>query len=99
VRANRKPKSSAILGMAFDNEDGHTRLTKGENFVLLGGSQDTHAVMQETAIKVNERLHRSGRRLDDVPVGELREIFREVTESIGHGQKHADPREPSGDST
>lgn len=84
MRANRKSKSAAILGLAFDNDDGHTRLTRGKNFVLLGGSQDTHAAMQETAIKVNERLDQSGRRLEDVPVGELRKLFREVTGSIGH---------------
>jgi magnesium transporter len=58
VKANSKPKSAAILGLAFDNDDGHTRLTRGKNFVLLGGSQDTHTVMQETADKVNELLNR-----------------------------------------
>ena len=83
MKANTGPKSAAILGLAFDNDDGHTRLTRGKNFVLLGGSQDTHAVMQETAIKVNERLDQAGRRLEEVPVKELRKIFREVTESIG----------------
>jgi hypothetical protein len=86
VRANNGPKSAAILGLAFDNQDGETRLTRGKNFVLLGGSQDTHAVMQETAIKVNERLDQTGRRLEDVPVKELRKIFREVSESIDRDQ-------------
>ena len=42
-------KSAALLGLAFDNDDGHTRLTRGDNFVLYGGSHQTHAVMQETA--------------------------------------------------
>jgi hypothetical protein len=76
------PKSSALLGLAFDNDDGHTRLTRGKNFLLCGGSQDTHAILQETAIKVNERLDKRGQRLEDVSVGELREICRDVTESI-----------------
>lgn len=82
MKANNDPKSAAILGLAFDNDDGHTRLTRGKNFVLLGGSQDTHAVMQETAIKVNERLDQSGKRLEDVSVKELRKILREVGESV-----------------
>lgn len=82
MKANDQSKSAAILGLAFDNDDGHTRLTRGKNFVLLGGSQDTHAVMQETAIKVNERLDRAGKRLEEVPLKELRQIFREVRESI-----------------
>jgi hypothetical protein len=68
--------------VAFDQDDGHTRLTRGPNFVLCGGSQDTHAVMQETAVKVNEQLGKQGKRLDDVSIGELREICRDVVESI-----------------
>lgn len=86
MKANTGPKSAAILGLAFDNDDGHTRLTRGKNFVLLGGSQDTHAVMQETAIKVNERLDQAGKRLEEVPVKELRKIVREVADSIGDHQ-------------
>lgn len=75
-------KSAALLGLAFDAEDGHTRLTRGKNFLLLGGSQETHALLQETAIKINEQLDRSGRRLEDVPLQELRDICRDVVESI-----------------
>lgn len=85
MRAARKPrKSAALLGLAFDNDDGHTRLTRGKNFVLLGGSQETHAVMQETAVKINENLDRRGKRLEDVSLRELREVCRDVIESIGH---------------
>jgi len=83
VRAARKQKSAALLGMAFDNDDGETRLTRGKNFVLVGGSQDTHAVMQETAIKINENLDKRQKRLEDVSLGELREICHEVVDSIG----------------
>ena len=80
MKANRLPRKSAgLLGLAFDAEDGHTRLTRGENFVLAGGSQVTHAVMQETAIKINEHLDRRGKRLEEVSVNELRDICREVT--------------------
>ena len=84
MRANDKTvKSAALLGLAFDNADGETRLTRGKNFVLLGGSQDTHAVMQETAVKINEHLDQRGKRLEDVSVRELREICHQVTDSIG----------------
>ena len=79
--ANEARKSAALLGLAFDNDDGQTRLTRGKNFLLLGGSQDSHAVMQETAIKINERLDKQGKRLEDVSVAEIRDICREVIES------------------
>ena len=79
---NRDCKSAALLGLAFDNDDGHTRLTRGENFLLCGGSHETHAVMQETALKINERLDKRGKRLEDVSLGELRDICHEVTDSL-----------------
>ena len=78
---NEPKKSAALLGLAFDNNDGHTRLTRGKNFVLCGGSQDTHAVMQETAIKINEHLDRQGKRLEDVSVRELRDICHDIHDS------------------
>jgi ribosome-associated protein YbcJ (S4-like RNA binding protein) len=69
--------------VAFDNNDGQKRLTRGKNFVLVGGSQETHAVMQETAVKINEHLDRRGKRLEDASVGELRDICHEVADSLG----------------
>jgi hypothetical protein len=69
---------AGLLGVGLDNDDGHKRLTRGDNFVLVGGSRDTHAQMQETAIKVNEKLDKRGKRLEDVSVEELRDIFHEI---------------------
>lgn len=84
MKAAGKPqKSAALLGVAVDNDDGHTRLTRGKNFVLVGGSQETHAIMQETAVKINENLDRRSKRLEDVSLGELRDICHEVIDSIG----------------
>jgi hypothetical protein len=71
-------KSAALLGLAFDAEDGHKRLTRGPNFLLVGGSDETHGVMQETAVKVNEHLDRRGKRLEDASPAELREILHKV---------------------
>jgi hypothetical protein len=76
----RKPKEAVLLGLGLDGQDGHTRLTRGKNFVLYGGSDETHGRMQETAIKVNEHLDRRGQRLEDVPPRDLVQIFQEITE-------------------
>lgn len=95
MRANdSQRKSAALLGVAFDNQDGQTRLTRGKNFVLVGGSQDTHAVMQETAVKINEHLDRRGKRLEEVSAPELRDICSQVVDSIG--QDRAPNRDASG---
>ena len=72
-----KPKAG-MLGIGLDNEDGHKRLTRGDNFLLVGGSEETHEVMQETAIKVNEQLAKRGKRLEDASPEELRDIFHKI---------------------
>jgi len=71
-----------MLGLAFDAEDGQTRITKGDNFLLCGGSQDTHAVMQETVLKINEHLDERGQRLEDVSRKELRDILHDVWQEV-----------------
>lgn len=79
----QQPKIAGLLGIGLDGDDGQTRVTRGKNFVLWGGSQDTHSLMQETAIKVNERLDQKGKRMEDVSVKELRDIIQDVADNIG----------------
>ncbi len=69
---------AALLGLAFDAHDGHKRLTRGPNFLLAGGSAETHGAMQKTAVKINERLQKSGRRLADVSIVELRDMVADI---------------------
>ena len=75
-------RSAALLGLAFDGRDGQTRITRGKNFFLVGGSQETHSLMQESAIKINEHLERKGKRLEEVSLRELRDICAEVRRRI-----------------
>ena len=86
-------KGRALLGVGLDDTDGETRLTRGKNFVLVGGSHETHSVMQETAIKVNEQLGRQGKTLGEVSPAELRDMIVEITDKIGvrpNSDRHAE---------
>ena len=74
-------KKAMMLGLGLDVGDGHKRLTKGENFVLAGGSEETHERMSETAIKVNEQLARKGKRLEDVSREEFHDMVRKASEN------------------
>ena len=67
-----------LLGLGLDNKDGHTRITTGENFRLIGGTEETHIVMQEKAVKMNEHLKRRGKTLDTVS----REEFHELADKL-----------------
>jgi hypothetical protein len=71
-------KKAWVLGLGLDNADGHTRITSGENFQLLGGSEETHGTMTEKAVKMNEHLKRRGKTLDTVSREEFHEIAHEV---------------------
>ncbi|HUJ10971.1 MAG TPA: hypothetical protein VL171_13185 [Verrucomicrobiae bacterium] len=74
-----RKKKAWLLGLGLDNKDGHTRITTGENFHLVGGSQETHGVMQEKAVKMNEHLKRRGKTLETVS----REEFHEIADQVG----------------
>lgn len=74
-----RKKKALLLGLGLDNEDGHVRYTKGANFRLFGGSQETHEEMQDKAIRFNEELKKREKRLEEIN----REEFGEIAEQIG----------------
>ena len=78
TRKKRGAKISGILGVGLDNEDGHKRITTGDQFVLVGGSQDTHERMTETMVKTFEELKRRDKRLENVDPRELGDIIDKV---------------------
>ena len=69
-----------FLGVGLDNADGHTRLTRTEHFILLGGSDQTHQRMQETAAKFAEGLKRRGKPLQEAKITEVIELMREASQ-------------------
>jgi hypothetical protein len=78
--ANGKPRrarKAVILGVGLDS-DGHKRVTTGENFLLAGGSKETHEEMTEKAVKINEKLRARGKRLEEVGREEFDDIAHEV---------------------
>jgi hypothetical protein len=75
---NNPEKKALLVGVGLDS-DGHKRVTSGPNFVLLGGSQETHEVMTEKAIKINEKLNEAGKRLEQVS----KEEFDDIAHSVG----------------
>ena len=58
--------------------------------VLVGGTEETHEKMTETAIKLNEKLAAAGKQLENVS----REEFDDIAESVGL-QKRSEPEDSS----
>lgn len=80
----QKGKGKGLLvGVGLDS-DGHKRVTTGSNFALVGGSANTHEVMVEKAIKINEHLKRRGKELSEIS----RQEFDDIAHKVGL-QRHA----------
>ena len=77
-----------MLGVGLDS-DGHKRLTTGSNFVLVGGSEETHEVMTEKAVKINEKLAARGKQLEEVSPEE----FEDIAHSVGLRRPKAEESE------
>ncbi len=77
-----KPKPAGVaglLGLGLDNTDGHKRITTGERFAIVGGSEETHGRMTETVVKTFETLKTRGKQLEQVEPRELAEILHRST--------------------
>jgi hypothetical protein len=75
--AKSAKRKAVLLGVGLDS-DGHKRVTKGDNFALVGGSKETHEQMTEKAIKINEKLKSRGKQLHEVCSKEFDDIAHEV---------------------
>ncbi len=74
-----KNSKKILIGLGLDNKDEHKRFTRGHNFYLIGGSEDTHKTMQEKSIKFNELLSKRRKTLDEINNKE----FYEIADKIG----------------
>ena len=79
----KKPKDSepevvGLIGVGLDNTDGHKRVTTCEEFLLVGGSEETHERMQDVAIHFSESLKERGKRLADAEAREVLDLLLEA---------------------
>jgi len=65
---------AAIIGFGLDGRDDHQRLSTGDQGVLVGGSEETHAEMLEMMLRLESELERLGQGLADVTPSQLAEI-------------------------
>ncbi len=74
-----KQDSALLLGVGFDHHDDHRRITRGDHFYLVGGSEETHDRMTETAIRFNEKLARRGKSLQELSREEFNDLMHEAS--------------------
>lgn len=74
-KKSKKRGHAALVGLGLDNDDGHKRVTTGEQFAIVGGSAETHERMTETVVKTFEVLKQRGKHLNEVQPVELADII------------------------
>ena len=71
-----------LLAVGLDGSDGHHRTTRTEDFLIVGGSEETHERMQETAIRFEEALEQRGKTLEDADVREVIDLLHAAREAV-----------------
>jgi hypothetical protein len=73
-----KPEVLGLLGVGLDNQDGHKRVTHSEEFLLVGGSEETHERMQDVAVRLQESLKERGKRLREASPEEVVDLLHKA---------------------
>ena len=79
-KTKTKPEFVGLLGVGLDNDDGHHRITRSDEIILVGGSDQTHSKMQDVAIHLNESLRTRGKRLRDASTEEVADLLQRAIE-------------------
>lgn len=71
-------KKVRLLGVGFDAEDGHIRITQAEKYDVLMGSHESHEYIAQLIEKIERELEHRGLVLDELSPDQLTEIISEV---------------------
>lgn len=74
TRGGPRRLRAALIGFGLDDRDEHHRIITGSQYLLVGGSAETHAELLETMLRLDSELERLGQGLGDVTPTELAEI-------------------------
>lgn len=72
--------NGTLVGVGFDHDDGHKRITRGPGIVIVGGSKETHEKLSEKAIKFSEEAARRGKEVADLTSREVQDIGEKIFE-------------------
>jgi len=81
-RETNKPEVLGLLWVGLDNSDDHKRITRSEEFLLVGGSKETHENMQDIAMRFSDSLKKKGKRLPETPVEEVVRITATISGGV-----------------
>lgn len=74
----KRKKIIRLLGVGFDAEDGHVRITKGEKYDVFMGSDESHEYIRKLIQDIEEKIKTRGLSLDALTPEE----FADLVESL-----------------
>lgn len=74
-----KKKIIRLLGVGFDHDDGHVRITKNDNYDVFMGSEESHEYLQKLIHKIEAAMEQAGLCLDDFTPEEFSEFVGSLT--------------------
>ena len=82
-RPKIRRKKGLLVGIRVEKGDGHSRVSRGKDFVALGGSKEGHEHLRETVAEISDEVKRRGRHMGEVRPEEFREILQRAVEKVG----------------
>ena len=79
MRSEKRKKIIRLLGVGFDSEDGHVRITKADKYDVLMGSEESHEYIQKLIGKIEAELKSRGVSLENLTPEEFTQIVESLT--------------------
>ncbi len=75
----KKDRMVGVLGLGMESKDGHVRISQGDHFKIIMGSESAHDAMLKLCIEINKALEVEGRSLEDLSREEFIALLRQIT--------------------
>jgi hypothetical protein len=87
LQSSTKPRRirAAFIAIGLDGRDDDHHVTRSDQGLIVGGSAETHAEIQETMLRMEEELERRGQNLGDLDPEELAELAWRIDSPELHG--------------
>jgi hypothetical protein len=67
-----------LLGVGFDAQDGHVRITQGDQYDVIMGSDESHEYLRKLIQKIESKIGESGLSLNDLTPEKLTELVESL---------------------
>lgn len=74
----KRKKIIRLLGVGFDAEDGHVRISQGKKYDVFMGSDESHEYIRTLIESIEKAIEKRGLTLDDLTPEELTTLIESL---------------------